>query len=107
MDYLRWYRDVLGIPIENETSLDKVEREGDVLRLHFSGETSGSFLSRKLVFATGRDGTGEPNIPGFVDGLDRRYWAHSADDIDFDSLKGKRVAVIGSVRQPSTMRPKR
>ncbi|SDU43008.1 NAD(P)-binding domain-containing protein [Stappia sp. ES.058] len=95
MDYLRWYRDVLGIPIENETSLDKVEREGDVLRLHFSGETSGSFLSRKLVFATGRDGTGEPNIPGFVDGLDRRYWAHSADDIDFDSLKGKRVAVIG------------
>jgi cation diffusion facilitator CzcD-associated flavoprotein CzcO len=33
--------------------------------------------------------------PGLRDGLPRRFWAHSADEIDFARLKGKRVAVIG------------
>ncbi|EIE51870.1 FAD-dependent oxidoreductase [Salipiger aestuarii] len=93
MDYLRWYRRAVGVPVENNVSVDKVEPQGDLLNLTLgSGE---QVLCRKLVFATGRDGTGGPNIPGFVDGLDRGFWAHSADDIDFDALRGKRVAVIG------------
>ena len=95
MDYLQWYRRVLGIPVENGVSVDLVEPEGDLLRLHLSGADEGSILTRKLVFATGREGTGKPNIPGFVEGLDRKFWAHSADDIDFAALKDKRVAVIG------------
>ncbi|EPX76648.1 NAD(P)-binding domain-containing protein [Salipiger mucosus] len=95
MDYLRWYRHALGVPVENGVSVDRVEPEGDLLRLHLSGAEEDSILCRKLVFATGRDGTGGPNIPGFVQDLPRRFWAHSADDIDFDSLKGKRVGVIG------------
>lgn len=95
MDYLRWYRKALDIPVENGVSVDRVEPEGDLLRLHLSGTEEGSILTRKLVFATGRDGTGEPNIPGFVRDLPRRLWAHSADAIDFAALKGKRVAVVG------------
>ena len=75
MDYLRWYRKALGVPVENGVSVDLVEPEGDLLRLHLSGAESGTVLTRKLVFATGRDGTGEKNIPGFVDGLPRKYWA--------------------------------
>jgi cation diffusion facilitator CzcD-associated flavoprotein CzcO len=95
MDYLRWYRHVLEIPVENGVSVDRVEPEGDLLRLHLSGAETGTILTRKLVFATGRDGTGEPNIPGFVKDLPTRLWAHSADDIDFAALRGKRVAVVG------------
>ncbi|MGY3439893.1 NAD(P)-binding domain-containing protein [Marinovum sp. KMM 9879] len=95
MEYLQWYRRAMNIPIENGVSVDRVEPEGDLLRLHLSGAAEASILTRKLVFATGRDGTGQPNIPGFVADLDRAYWAHSADDIDFDRLKGKRVAVVG------------
>jgi hypothetical protein len=95
MEYLQWYRSVLDIPVENGVSVDLVEPEGDLLRLHLSGAQSGSVLCRKLVFATGRDGTGKPNIPDFVQGLDQRFWAHSADEIDFAALKGKRVAVVG------------
>jgi FAD-dependent urate hydroxylase len=95
MDYLQWYRQVLQIAVENGVSVDRVEPEGDLLRLHLSGARGGPVLCRKLVFATGRDGTGKPNIPGFVKGLDRRFWAHSADDIEFAALKGKRVAVVG------------
>lgn len=95
MDYLRWYRQALSIPVENGVSVDMVEPEGDLLRLHLSGAAGDSVLTRKLVFATGRDGTGKQNIPGFVDGLPKRFWAHSSDAIDFPALKGKRVAVIG------------
>ncbi|MCR8725806.1 NAD(P)-binding domain-containing protein [Frigidibacter sp. ROC022] len=95
MDYLIWYRKALEIPVENGISVDHVEPEGDLLRLTLSGSESGSILTRKLIFATGRDGTGGPNIPGFVRDLPRRLWAHSADEIDFDALKDKRVAVIG------------
>ena len=95
MDYLRWYRKALKVPVENDVSVDLVEPEGDLLRLHLSGAESDSILTRKLVFATGRDGTGERNIPDFVEKLPQRFWAHSADDIDFPALKGKRVAVVG------------
>ena len=95
MDYLRWYRRVLGAPVENGVSLDRVRPEGDLLRLDLSGAAEPSILARKLVMATGREGTGRPNIPAFVEGLPRRLWAHTADDIDFAALRGRRVAVVG------------
>ena len=95
MDYLRWYRRVLSIPVENGVSVDRVEPEDGLLRLGLSGESTGTVVTRKLVFATGRDGVGEPNIPGFVKELPDHLWAHSSDEIDFAALRGKRVAVVG------------
>lgn len=91
-EYLIWYRDVLDIPVDNGVSLDHVHAEGDLLRLDLS---TGPVLARKLVMATGREGTGAPNIPAFMEGVPRRRWAHSADEIDFAALRGRRVAVIG------------
>lgn len=97
MQYLRWYRKALSVPVENNVSVDDIEAEGDLLRLHLSGSgaTAASVLARKVVMATGRDGTGHPSIPAFVQGLDRSLWAHSSDDIDFARLRGKRVVVVG------------
>ncbi|MDR7124740.1 NAD(P)/FAD-dependent oxidoreductase [Pseudotabrizicola sp. 4114] len=95
MQYLSWYRRVMRIPVENGVALDRVEPEGALLRLHLSGAGQGTVLTRKLVMATGRDGTGAPQIPAFVHGVSRDFWAHSADPIDFAALKGKRVAVVG------------
>lgn len=93
-EYLNWYKQVLEIPIENGVELLNVApAPGGLLRLSLStGET---VLTRKLVTATGRDGMGKPNIPGFVDGLARSHWAHSADEIDFAALKGRDVVVVG------------
>ncbi len=59
------------------------------------GAETPTILTRKLIFATGRDGTGGPNIPDFIKHLPGHLWAHSADEIDFTRLAGKRVAVIG------------
>lgn len=95
MDYLRWYRRVLDLPVENGVEMVRVAPEGRFLRLALRGAPEGSVLARRLIMATGRDGTGGPNIPDFVHGLPRERWAHSADEIDFAALRGKRVAVIG------------
>lgn len=97
MDYLNWYRDVLSIPVENDTDVTRViPREDGLLELEIANGSKPSIVTRKLVMATGRDGMGEPTIPGFVSNLERyRHWAHSADPVDFDALKGKRVVVIG------------
>ena len=95
MDYLRWYRRVLSIPVENGVSIDRVKPEGNLLRLSLSGVLTSTVFTRKLVFATGREGMGEPNIPDFMKDLPSHLWAHSADEIDFAALRGKRVAVVG------------
>ncbi|WP_282128759.1 NAD(P)/FAD-dependent oxidoreductase [Roseobacter litoralis] len=95
MAYLQWYRTVLEVPVENGISVDHVEPEGDLLRLTVTGAETPTILTRKLIFATGRDGTGGPNIPDFIKHLPGHLWAHSADEIDFTRLAGKRVAVIG------------
>ena len=97
MDYLRWYRKVLDVPVENDVELRRIVPEGDLLRLELGGKSAGesSVLTRKLIMATGREGTGHPAIPAFMRGVPRSHWAHSSDDIDFLALRDKRVVVIG------------
>jgi cation diffusion facilitator CzcD-associated flavoprotein CzcO len=97
MEYLRWYRKVLELPVENGVEVQSIRPEGPLLRLTLAGEgtTEKSVLTRRVVMATGRDGTGHPSIPAFVKALPARYWAHSSDAIDFKALRGKSVAVIG------------
>lgn len=97
MDYLRWYRDVMDIPVENDTHVTRVVPRADgLLELEIADGAKPALVTRKLVMATGRDGLGEPTIPDFVKGMKRHTsWAHSADEIDFDRLRGKRVVVIG------------
>ena len=97
MDYLRWYRKVLSLPVENNVEVKSILPEGPLMRLTLagSGAKEATILARKIVMATGRDGMGHPNIPDFVAGLDRKFWAHSSDAIDFQALRSKRVVVVG------------
>ncbi|KQY16791.1 FAD-dependent oxidoreductase [Rhizobium sp. Root73] len=97
MEYLCWYRKVLDLPVENGVEVKTILPEGPLMRLTLVGEgvREKSVLARKVVMATGRDGMGHPNIPGFVEGLPQKYWAHSSHEIDFAALRGKRVAVVG------------
>jgi len=95
MDYLRWYRKALQIPVENNVALTRVAPHGNLLQLTLDGSNANSIVARKLIYATGRDGIATANIPDFIRGLSASAWAHSSDDIDFSRLKNKRVAVIG------------
>ena len=98
MDYLVWYRRVLALPVQNETVLAHVAVGPDdtfKLTLTFNGEEVIEY-ARHLVLATGRDGLGGPFVPDVLKSIDRSFWAHTAHEIDFNALKGKRVGVIGA-----------
>lgn len=95
MDYLVWFRKVLALPVENGVEVTAIVPEASGLfRLDLA--RGAPVLARKVVLATGRAGLGRAALPDFVQGIDRRFWAHSADPIDFAALGGKRVAVIGA-----------
>jgi len=68
-----------------------------MLDLVCSGEGSKeAIVARHVVLATGRDGLGGPFIPDIATNVESKYRAHTADDIDFAALHGKRVGVIGA-----------
>lgn len=98
MDYLIWYRRTLLIPIENNVAVDIVSPDRDLLKLVLSGSGADetAIWARRVVLATGREGLGEPILPGFIGNVRRARWAHSSAQIDFAAIKGKRVVVIGA-----------
>jgi cation diffusion facilitator CzcD-associated flavoprotein CzcO len=96
-EYLDWYRDVLKLPVENETEVTSIEPAGDLLlaHLHRKGRPERAY-ARKIVLATGWEGNGSWRAPrALVADLPAERYAHSADDIDFGRLAGKRVGVLG------------
>ena len=97
MDYLRWYRRMIDVQIENETELVDLGGDGDfvVLTLRSASGTR-KVAARRVVLANGREGLGGPYVPPLFRGLARRLVAHSSDDIDFTKLRGKTVGVIGA-----------
>lgn len=96
MDYLVWYRKVLDLPVQNGVRMTGISEMGDLIAIDVEGAETGRVLTRRLVLATGRSGLGGFSVPDFLKNVDRSRWAHSADDIDFDKLRGKRIAVIGA-----------
>jgi cation diffusion facilitator CzcD-associated flavoprotein CzcO len=96
MEYLVWYRQVLDLPIRNGVLMTGISSVGDLIAIDVEGAETAQVLTRRLVLATGRSGLGGFAVPDFLQGIDPTLWAHSADDIDFSTLKGKRVAVIGA-----------
>ena len=96
MNYLVWYRRVLNLPVQNGVRVTAIEPAGSLIALTLEGAAPARVYTRRLVLATGRSGLGGVAVPPFLQGVDRRFWAHSADNIDFRALQGKRVAVIGA-----------
>ncbi|MEQ8395273.1 NAD(P)/FAD-dependent oxidoreductase [Thalassobaculum sp.] len=97
--YLLWLRDVLKLPVENRVEFQRVEPEGEHLRatlVHLADGRTETVFTRKLVLATGIEASGRWWTPPVVETLDRRFWAHTGDAIDFAVLAGRRVAVLGA-----------
>ena len=89
-------RDVLGLVVENEVELALIEPAGDLLLAHLRHadriervmrERSSSQLVSMAAEAGG--------LLGRCADLPARAYAHSADDIDFRRLAGKRMGVLG------------
>jgi cation diffusion facilitator CzcD-associated flavoprotein CzcO len=96
-EYLAWYRDFLGIPVRYGTRLRRIEPVEGNFRLHLDIAGAPSVeTARKIIIATGFEGSGGSAIPEPLGDLPRSLCAHAADDIDFAALRGKDVAVIGA-----------
>jgi len=98
--YLSWFRETLGIPVEPETSVGAL-RYADSERCFVVPCTGAkgqrNLYARRVVLATGIDGSGQWRVPSQVSAaLPRHLYAHTRDDIDFTALRGKRVAVLGA-----------
>ena len=76
MDYLRWYRRVLALPIENDVEVQRIRPLDGLLALELADGTT--ILAGKVVMATGREGLGQPRIPDFMRDIPRHFWAHTA-----------------------------
>jgi FAD-dependent urate hydroxylase len=92
--YLNWYRRVLDIPVQNGVDVVDIASHDDLL---FVAGKDRRYLARKVVLATGLDGSGRWNVPAFISrAVPAERYAHTADAIDFSALRGKRIGVLGN-----------
>ena len=104
--YLAWYRRTLDIPVRPETRVGALRWDARAAAWQVPCDSVGdgdgtgateTLLARRVVLATGIDGSGQWDVPAMIrDGLPRHLYAHTRQDIDFAALVGKRVAVLGA-----------
>jgi cation diffusion facilitator CzcD-associated flavoprotein CzcO len=98
--YLAWYEQLLGLPVLHEARAGAIRHDADAGCLAVPVTTPAgerTVYARKVVLATGIDGSGAWTVPSVVrDHLPKRLWAHTREDIDFDALRGKRIGMLGA-----------
>ena len=101
--YLAWYRRTLDIPVRPDTRVGALRWDARAGCWEIpttdarDGAASETLRARRVVLATGIDGSGQWEIPALLrDGLPARLYAHTREEIDFAALAGKRVAVLGA-----------
>ena len=98
--YLLWVRATAGLPVENEVALVSLELKKNSIKATLKKKNEQTIIhARKVVLALGREGSGAPRWPAFstFNPVDRGSNVfHSADDIDFRNLAGKRVGILGA-----------
>jgi FAD-dependent urate hydroxylase len=100
LSYLLWVRDMVGVTVENDTEVTRLDPVADGVRVSLCAPARRETLYvRKVVLAGGRDGAGAPYTPAFPS-LRRQPRGervfHSSDRIDFDRFKGGRIGVLGA-----------
>ncbi|MBC7804334.1 MAG: NAD(P)/FAD-dependent oxidoreductase [Candidatus Parcubacteria bacterium] len=99
-EYLLWVRSAAELPVENEVEVVSLGLEKDfITAILRDGGAQSVVYARKVVLALGREGSGAPRWPDFETfDPEKRAAAvfHSAEDIDFETLKGKSVGVLGA-----------
>lgn len=98
-DYLHWVRSVLKLPIANETKVGKIRWDGTencfVVPTYSKGKEA-CVYAKKIILATGFQGSGKWSVPQFVsDSLPKTHYSSVYDEIDLRGVKGKKIAVYG------------
>jgi cation diffusion facilitator CzcD-associated flavoprotein CzcO len=93
--YLVWVRNVVGIPVENDTEVLRLFPAGALIGADVAGPRGPETIyARKIVLACGREGSGGHRMPPFATKSKRLF--HACDAIDFSQFRGGRLAVLGA-----------
>jgi FAD-dependent urate hydroxylase len=95
--YLEWYRGQLSISVRYGTRLTRIKAATGHFRVYLERDGRTTIeTTRKIILANGFAGNG-PYVPGVLsDHLPKELYAHTSERIDFEALRGKSVAVLGS-----------
>lgn len=95
--YLRWYRDVLDLPVRNGVAVVDIRPEGRWLALTTESDAGpGIVRGRRVVLATGFDGGGEWRIPPEIAAsLPAERCLHANTIIDFTRFRDRRIGILG------------
>lgn len=94
-DYLDWYGRVLQLPIQNNVAIADITWNSaqQMFCLHTLTQP---IHARFIIFATGMECAGGKYIPEVVSAaLPPHCYRHTMDAIDFTSLAGQRIGIIG------------
>lgn len=97
MDYLRWYRHTLNLPVRNEARVTRIVPDGACFAIRVATpQRHDTVLARRVILATGYDSNGAWHIPEFLsDALPPDVCQHSNSMINLDRLRGKRIGILG------------
>lgn len=97
-EYLLWFRRIVDLPVRNGCEVVEISpAPGGLLAAKVqTADGADTLFARKIVLATGQEGMGDWAVPEPLRHLPPSRCAHAAQHIDFASLRGKRVAVIGA-----------
>lgn len=98
IDYLRWIRRFLKLPIENNSHVEKIdwnEKEG-CFSVLIIGKNPRLVYAKKIILATGLQGSGEWVIPEHIHkNIPHEFYCQTSEQIDFEKIKGKSVGILG------------
>lgn len=94
MAYLRWYRQIADLPIENGVTIADIAYDAEGVSL--TTDTGRVIRTRTVILATGMDGAGSWSVPEVISGnLPRGRYNHSCDIYDETRLRDLDVGLLG------------
>ena len=95
MDYLRWYRGIADLPIQNDVAVRDIDY--DAKGVTITAEDGSTFRTRLVVLATGMDGGGAWQAPPVLtENLPAHRYNHTGEMFDHDRLRGMRIGIVGA-----------
>lgn len=102
MEYLRWLRQTIDLPIRNGTLAGPMSGTADgMIAIPLQGtqlapSATETVYARHVVLATGFDGGGEWHVPAHIcAAVPASHLSHSNVPIDLARLAGKRIGILG------------
>ena len=99
VNYLKWFRKVLSLPVQNRMRLIAFEPLQDNIKVKIECLTTGNVqeeITRKLILATGIETPGKWSVPPIAQKIPKDFWFHTSEMINFDLFENKEIAVLGA-----------